>query len=463
MRIGALLNRIKASLAGAKAKLGDNNYFKSVITLVFGTAGSQAITLLCLPILTRLYTPEYFELFAVYVAFSTILSSIACLRFEIAISMPKRSSEAINIVLLACTLCFFISALTLLIIFLLLHNVESLNKLGSEQKTLYYLIPLGMLSAGLYSVGMYYANRRKLFRDVAYTKFTQSISAATVQTAGGVFYASAFWLVIGQILSQSVGVYRLFAKSFKKKIVIVKKINLGELKSTFLKYKDFPKYSVLDSLCNTASLQLPIVLIAKLSATPLVGYLYLALRLLQMPMTLIGSSVSQAFLVYASKISCSNDLKQFAMLNVKKLANYGGLFLTTTGLAAYFLVPTVFGREWEPTAKYILIMIPWFIFQFCASPISMIMHIKGMQKQLLLLTTFGLIIRIGAVFFSYYFFTDYFVEFLSLVSFIYYVICYLIFSNACGISLFEGLNVQRFNLILITFVMLFYFNEFMVP
>ncbi|WP_166837735.1 oligosaccharide flippase family protein [Rheinheimera pleomorphica] len=457
MRLHALLNRIKASLAGTKAKLGDNNYFRSVITLVFGTAGSQAITLLCLPILTRLYNPEHFELFAVYVAFSTVLSSIACFRFEIAISKPKKTSEAINIVLLATVLCVLSSLLTLLVIVVLFHNINSLANLQSQYKILYYLIPLGMLSAGLYSVAMYFANRRKLFKDVAYTKFTQSISAASVQTAGGLYSASSLWLVIGQILSQSVGVYRLFSKSFRNKFVAIQRMSFVNLKSTFVKYKKFPKYSVLDSLFNTASLQLPIVLIAQFSAAPLVGYLYLALRLLQMPMTLIGSSVSQAFLVFASEISGGDELRSFALSNIKKLANFGGLFLLATGLAAYFLVPTIFGNEWELTAKYVLIMVPWFIFQFCASPISMIMHINGAQKQLLLLTSFGLIGRVGIVFLAYLFFPDYFVESLALMSFIYYVACYLVFSVACGVTFREAVKVQYLNLISSFLLIVFYF------
>ena len=57
--------------------------------LVGGTAFAQAIAVLALPLLTRLYTPDDFSVLAVYAALLGIISVVACLRLEIAIPMPN--------------------------------------------------------------------------------------------------------------------------------------------------------------------------------------------------------------------------------------------------------------------------------------------------------------------------------------------------------------------------------------
>ena len=78
-----------------------NGLVKSTGVLVGGTAFAQALTILVLPILTRLYTPDDFSLLAVYTAILAIVSSVACLRFEIAIPLPSSDDVAIRLVCLA--------------------------------------------------------------------------------------------------------------------------------------------------------------------------------------------------------------------------------------------------------------------------------------------------------------------------------------------------------------------------
>ena len=68
-----------------------------VLKLVSGTTLAQAIGILITPILTRLYAPEAFGTLALFTSITSILSVIACMRYELAIMLPESDEEAANL------------------------------------------------------------------------------------------------------------------------------------------------------------------------------------------------------------------------------------------------------------------------------------------------------------------------------------------------------------------------------
>ena len=86
---------MKSLLVKINNKLNaQGGFLKAVSVLVGGTAFAQLVGLICLPLLTRLYSPEEYTILGVYVAIVSILSVIACLRLEIAIPLPENDAEA---------------------------------------------------------------------------------------------------------------------------------------------------------------------------------------------------------------------------------------------------------------------------------------------------------------------------------------------------------------------------------
>ena len=71
-----------------------SEYIRHIITIVTGTMFAQLLPLLITPLLTRLYSPESFGLFANFIAITAIISSIVSLRLEMAILLPKSTKIA---------------------------------------------------------------------------------------------------------------------------------------------------------------------------------------------------------------------------------------------------------------------------------------------------------------------------------------------------------------------------------
>ena len=91
-----------------KGLLKRSGFSKNLITLLSGTTIAQAITLLLSPVLTRLYTPHEFGVIGTFLSIVAAIALIISLRYEIAIVLPKKEENAINLVALAAIITIII-------------------------------------------------------------------------------------------------------------------------------------------------------------------------------------------------------------------------------------------------------------------------------------------------------------------------------------------------------------------
>ena len=74
-----------------------SDFLKNVFTLLSGATVAQIITLISIPILTRIYTPEDFGYIAIYLSIANIVAAFSTGRYELAIMLPKKRIEALAI------------------------------------------------------------------------------------------------------------------------------------------------------------------------------------------------------------------------------------------------------------------------------------------------------------------------------------------------------------------------------
>lgn len=417
------------------AKLdAQGGFLKAVSILVGGTVFAQGIAVISLPILTRIYSPKDFSLFAVYASLLMILSVASCLRFEIAIPIPKEDSEATDLILLALISNFFISILIGLVIWLFHTDIIMLLNQPDFSK-LIWLVPIGVFFAGIYNALQYWATRKKNFNLIAKTRIVQSVSGVSIQIIMGITGFLTIGLIIGQIVKVSAGIRRLANNFWYDSFQYVKNIEFKKLKDTFKRNDQFPKYSTFEALANTASIQLPVIIIAALSIGSEAGYLMLAMQIMAIPMKLIGGAVSQVYLANAQDEIQKGTIKGYTVSLLKDLIKYGVSTLILIGVISPLVVQYIFGNDWLYVGILISYMIPWFIFQLLSSPISMIMHIMGKQKEILLLTVFGFFLKISALYVQYYIEPKYLLENYAISSAIFYSICFFIFSKSAQLDL----------------------------
>ncbi|ART56106.1 hypothetical protein CBP36_03030 [Acidovorax carolinensis] len=408
-------------------------FFRSVSILVGGTVFAQAIMVLVLPLLTRLYTPEDFNVLAVYASILGIISVAACLRFEIAIPLPQRDDEAVNLLALALFSSTFFSVIAALLVFLFPAVIISFIAQPRLEPYLWFF-PLGLWFTSSYAALQFWATRKKRFGVVTKTRVAQAIGGAGVQVGLGWAGIAPIGLLLGHLLNSGAGVFGLAFNFFKNEKKLLNSVNLINLKAIFLKYDKFPKYSTFESLANSASIELPILIIAALAVGPEAGFLMLASRVMSAPMALVGGSVSQVYLSRAPDELRAGTLDQFTESVLVGLAKIGVGPLIFIGIVAPIVFPIIFGEQWQRAGVFLTWMTPWFIMQFMSVPVSMALHVTSHQRAALLLQIAGLGLRVLPVLIAAYFAPRLMVEVYAVFGFIFYVIYFIVILLTVDIS-----------------------------
>ena len=288
-----------------------------------GTAIAQAIPIAISPILTRLYSPKDFGLFALFMAITSILSGIANGRYELAIMLPVKDEDAINVFALAFIIvsCF---SLFLIIVVVLFHDYL-VNLLGNSQIGIWlYFIPIGVFFSGLYNILNYYNNRLRNYKALASATVLKSVLIAIIQLGIGFMKSGVAGLISGQLLSQFFANTRLLIKIVRGN-VLISKIKKDKIVILAKRYIDFPKFSIWAVLANSSSQQLTSILISSFYSITTLGFYSLVQRVLGMPSALMGNAISQVFFQEATKEkhATGKSINSFKNTLVKRGASIG--------------------------------------------------------------------------------------------------------------------------------------------
>ena len=348
-----------------------SEFNRNILTLMTGSTIANAIPVVISPILTRIYSPEDFGLLALFVAIATIFGTIINGRYELAIMLPKKDEDAINIVALG---LIIMSLITLILFVIVIIFNEKIGHLFNNKDIVIwlYIIPLSIFFIGLFNLLNYFNNRKKYYKDIAKANIIKSITLVIFQLVVGFIKEGAAGLISGQIASQMTANIKLFKNLMKDKLLL-SKISKKKIFLVAKRYKEFPKFSIAGALANKATGNLTNILISIFYNISTLGYYSLVQRVLGVPSVLIGNSIGQVFFEEASKEKqlTGKAVKVFKS-TVKKLLiigvpSFGILFFLVEDLFAL-----VFGEGWRIAGSYAQIMIPVFFMGFIVSTVSIV-------------------------------------------------------------------------------------------
>lgn len=384
--MSTVLNRLKALLP-------KSSFARNVAVLAGGTAVGQAIVVLASPILTRLYTPEDFGVLAVYSSLLGILSTVAALRYELAIPLPEKDEDAAALVVLSMIIVFGVSMLVGLGVWLGREqvtrwiNVETL-------KSYLWLLPVGIGLVGTYQILNYWTTRRRLFDVVSLTRLTQSGTQVGIQLISGAFGVAPAGLIIGHIIGQSAGIGVLIRRSgFSLRLFSIKK-----LFALAKQYRKFPLFNSWGALVNVIGLQIAPLLFATYFGTNISGLFTLTMRVLTLPATLIGNAVAQVFYpTIAAQVQNPETVRKILARASTALLLVGFPIFVLVSLWGPDIFPLIFGAKWLEAGLFARYLSPWLLLGFISSPLSTFVLAKGYQDTAMWITLYETALRISAL------------------------------------------------------------------
>ena len=365
-----------------------SKFSRNVLTLMTGTTVAQIIPIVISPILTRIYTPEDFGVFALYISLVSFIAIVATARYEMAIVLPKSEKEAINLLALSVFITFCIVFIITLIIIIFGETI--LNTLNADALgNILYLVPLSIFLAGLAQSFNYWSNRKEYFKNISNAQISQSISIGVSQPLFKYMGINS-GLILGNILGRFVSVFVLIDKFIKNDRTLLHHVNKEVMIEQMIKYKDFPLVNSLHAFSDILRSSGSVLLVSSFFGTAVLGFYALSLRVLQIPIGIIGSALGQVLYKKFTLLYNENkNIYAYARGVVIKLffiavPLFGILFFIAPDLFSF-----VFGEKWRLAGEYSRLFIPYLFMNFLISPISHIPIVLGKQKEIFYISLFG--------------------------------------------------------------------------
>jgi len=294
-------------------------FIKNIFVLSFGTVIAQAIPILLQPILKRIFAPEDFGVFDIYLKVLGFLIIIFSMKYEIGIVLPRNKAKAIVLLNLSIILSLIFAVIFEIIVFIFQDKLLELLKLKQSFSFVLYLLPFSALFFSLFNIFNYYLIREKKFAQSSYNKITRRVSEGITQILF-IFLKSnkSFGLIIGDFIGNIAYFIASYYQSFKFKIKNRKLMNPRLIFKIAKEYFDLPKYNIIPELLNSLfAASLSFLVLAKFSIDE-VGYMELTQRILVIPSAFISVSIGQVLLQQTSELISKGKSIKSEILKVFK-------------------------------------------------------------------------------------------------------------------------------------------------
>jgi len=337
---------------------------------------------LTIPIITRIFSPASFGVFAVFATLVWLLTAVSNLRYNLAILLPKEEEKADALALLGILTSCALFVLLLAVVALWHGQIKTALNLKAPDYML-YLIPLSVLFGGVSQILNLWRLRGQAFNRLAFSKIMKALNARVVNVGAGLAgIVGPIGLVAGHIVGQlsAIGVMATGVKD-RSFSAIFSSPSINRVRKVAVEYKKFPLYVPI-TVIEVLNRELPVILLSFFFSTTIVGYYSLGLRVISQPMRFIGDSVSRAVFQKLSEMHKNGIcLADFGF----KLVNYLTVFIffpfILLGVCVPELVIVFFGEEWEKAALFIQLLTPIYISTFIYRPVSVIFELLERQKE----------------------------------------------------------------------------------
>ena len=370
-----------------------SDFSKNLIILLIGASLSQLIPILASIILTRMYTPEDFGIFALFTTITIIISSISTGRYELAIMLPKKNIDALYIFVVSIMIVILVSFILFVIVIFFGENILNLFE-RIDLFIFLYLIPIMVLIMGFYQSILLLLNRNKSYKNISQSKIVHQLFMALFQIILGLLgFINSLSLVIGSFFGQLFAVILLMKNNIFN-FKYIKKLNKERLKLNISRYSNFPKYSMPMAFLNSLSVNIFIYILPVLFNTSLLGFYFLAQKFVSAPLSLIVNSFGSVFYQEISNRENKLDLYLISFFSNLLL---GSLILSPIFFYGQEIFAYIFGEEWSEAGNIAEIICPLVLSSFAVGSVSNIF--SAIQKneivfywQLIYLIIFSILI-----------------------------------------------------------------------
>lgn len=358
-----------------------------------GNALAQVVTVLCAPVLTRLYSPEAFGALALFVAAVAMVAPGVGGRYEIAAIVVSDRDTKRSLFWLAMWFSLAASVVAYICVAIgqrVNFGYTGLSTLGSW---------VWMLPAAVFFTGAIANLRAWANAENEYISLSRSIMLqAVVSSAVGIILGLSGFIHHGLLIATNVGLFLTAAMLFARYNALgsnrlwaldSKKISIAK------KYRDYPLFNAPTSMLNALMTGIPVFYVAKYFPAEIVGYYALLIRVGAAPLSFLADAISRVNLKTISEIvnEQQNPLRYLKSITwvLSVIAVVPTVILVSSGPSIFSFI---FGNDWREAGVLLSILMPALAVQFVVSTLSLSIIAAGRLRLLAMWQIFSLVVTV---------------------------------------------------------------------
>lgn len=351
-----------------------SDFARHVLKLGGGNTLAQLMLLASGPFLARLYAPEAFGIFAIYIAIFAILTLFATLQYEAALMLPRYHRQAACLLLFIAIYCP--TAALAMGVPLIIFREPLAHLLGVPDLAVWlWLLPLSIMLVGWYQALRYWTMRREAFGDVAQNAVIRTAVGASGALAMGVWppfpQAPEAGLILSHIIGETLGNLFLAYQVFKRDRRLMVWPGWRRLLALARRWRHFALTLVPSQGIAMCYGHLPVVAISWLFGPVAAGLYAWAERFAVAPALLVAAAIGDVFRQRATVAYHQNG--RFDRLMRQTLAVTIALAVPAYVIGIMitpFLFGWLFGSAWQEAGVLAQILMVGGLVSFAVTPVD---------------------------------------------------------------------------------------------
>lgn len=361
------------------------------------TSIAQALPVLAAPVLSRIYTPEEFGVYTVFISILSATWMVAGFRYEQAIILPEGDREAATLGSLARLFSLFFCSIWLLSTFIL---SDLWLQITGNVLSLFWIrmLAVTILVNSWMDQYMGILNRFQHYSSIAGARLSSNIVQVSSHIGLGLAGLTQWSLMFGKVIGDSTGLIWTWLRT---KVHKTPSFPLIAHKSGALikKYSSFPLYNGPHVLFTALATSIPSIIIANEFGSSAAGYYGLAFRAVILPLNLLTMTVYRVFYERFSRLMNAPELfRQKFLTTLKSLFVIAVIPTLLLWFYSGDVIPWVFGREWQASAPLAAYLSLIFFASTLTSPLMFVPLLFEKQRFFLVWEIINTIVRVGSIY-----------------------------------------------------------------
>lgn len=373
-------------------KIRNSQFASSVLKVGSGQLISQVISIITVPILSRIYADTAYGDTAFITSTAAVIIDLSIFSLNSAIMKPEKLEDAKKVF----TTAFLLNAMVatmLVTVCLILQRQFFLFEVSEDYVTALLLMWLYIITFAANNLMTVYMNKQGKYNKLFFNPIIGSGAQVLVAIPLGLLGFGYKGFLITYIISNAIAVTHMMWKNNP----FYRGYRFRHLLEVVKTYKDYILYQCPSNFISTSAIEYPTQYLGRCFTTQQLGGYSLCVRVMKYPIRLIATPISTVYFRTATEYH--REGKNLAAFTYKMISRI--LLISAVPVAVFILFSEpifafILGESWREAGALAGFLVIQYVIMFCSQTTSYCRVSLGRQKVNLLVTSVNLIISVGS-------------------------------------------------------------------